>query len=173
MKTYIAILLLSCLYSWNATSQEIVEFKKSKLDKSVFLSIKDKSKEKSIPDKANHISFEREGSLKWFRDCQQLFKKEFSNLTDEEYAYLKDIKWYMWIFHDGTCQHQFFCIPNGEETFKHVKDLETHLANLVKQMDNLRFQPDQIVLSNPRNPNNNMGLTAVPLYYLRKKIDDK
>ena len=129
MKTYIAILLLSCLYSWNAASQEIVEFKKSKLDKSVFLSIKDKS-------------------------------------SDEEYAYLKDIKWYMWIFHDGTCQHQFFCIPNGEETFKHVKDLETHLANLVKQMDNLRFQPDQIVLSNPRNPNNNMGLTAVPLYYL-------
>ncbi len=42
MKTYIAILLLSCLYSWNAASQEIVEFKKSELDKSVFLSIKDK-----------------------------------------------------------------------------------------------------------------------------------
>ena len=44
MKTYIAILLLSCLYSWNAASQEIVEFKKSELDKSVFLSIKDKVK---------------------------------------------------------------------------------------------------------------------------------
>ncbi len=66
-----------------------------------------------------------------------------------------------------------FLYSKWEETFKHVKRFKTHLANLVKQMDNLRFQPDQIVLSNQRNPNNNMGLTVVPLYYLRKKIDDK
>lgn len=77
------------------------------------------------------------------------------------------------MFHDGTCRHSYFYVPDAEETFKHVKDLEIHLANLVEQMDSLRFQPDQIRLSDPRNKSINMADTMIPLFYLRKKIDDK
>ena len=40
MKTYIAILLLSCLYSWNAASQEIVEFKKNNTSVNFYRKIK-------------------------------------------------------------------------------------------------------------------------------------
>ena len=86
---------------------------------------------------------------------------------------MRRIRWYIWMFHDGTCRHSYFYVPDAEETFKHVKDLEMHLANLVEQMDSLRFQPDQIRLSDPRNKSINMADTMVPLFYLRKKIDDK
>ena len=75
MKASIILLLFSCLYSWNAVSQEKVEFKKQELAKSVFLSIKDEGILKSIPIKSDPISFKREGTLKWFKDCQQLLKK--------------------------------------------------------------------------------------------------
>ena len=135
--------------------------------------LNEKLEEKKRTYKLGGFSFEREGTLKWFRDCQRLLQKEFPNVSDEEYAYLKHIRWYIWICDDGTCQHSSFLIREPEETFKHVKDLEIHLANLVEQMDSLRFQPDQIVVWDPRYKNKSMGETIVPFFYLRKKIDDK
>ena len=174
MRILLILLSLSYIFPLNSVGQEIVRFKKQQMKESVCLySLEDEKLRKKLPDKMVPMGFEREGTLKWFRDCQQLFQKEFANISDEEYTYLKHIKWYIWMFHDGTCQHNYFYVPDAEETFKHVKDLEIHLANLVEQMDSLRFQPDQIRLSDPRNKSINMADTMVPLFYLRKKIDDK
>lgn len=174
MRILLILLSLSYIFPLNSVGQEIVRFKKRQVDESVNLySLEDEKLRKKLPEKMVPMGFEREGTLKWFRDCQQLFQKEFANISDEEYTYLRRIVWHIWMFHDGTCQHNYFSVPNAEETFKHVKDLEIHLANLVEQMDSLRFQPDQIRLSDPRNKSINMANPMVPLYYLRKKIDDK
>ena len=174
MRILLILLSLSYIFPLISGGQEKVKFKELKVNDAIFLSIEnEKLEEKKRTYKLGGFSFEREGTLKWFRDCQQLFQKEFANISDEEYTYLKHIKWYIWMFHDGTCQHNYFYVPDAEETFKHVKDLEIHLANLVEQMDSLRFQPDQIRLSDPRNKSINMADTMVPLFYLRKKIDDK
>ena len=173
MRILLILLSLSYIFPLNSVGQEIVRFKKRQMKESVCLySIEDEKFREKIPKKIVPMGFEKEGTLKWFRDCQQLFQKEFANISDEEYTYLKHIKWYIWMFHDGTCRHSYFYVPDAEETFKHVKDLEIHLANLVEQMDSLRFQPDQIRLSDPRNKSINMADTMIPLFYLRKKIDD-
>ena len=174
MRILLILLSLSYIFPLNSVGQEIVRFKKQQMKESVCLySLEDEKLRKKLPDKMVPMGFEREGTLKWFRDCQRLLQKEFANISDEEYTYLRRIRWYIWMFHDGTCQHNYFYVPDAEETFKHVKDLEIHLANLVEQMDSLRFQPDQIVVWDPRYKNKSMGETIVPFFYLRKKIDDK
>lgn len=173
MRILLILLSLSYIFPLISGGQEKVKFKELKVNDAIFLSIENEKLEgKKRTYKLGGFSFEREGTLKWFRDCQRLLQKEFPNVSDEEYAYLKHIRWYIWICDDGTCQHSSFLIREPEETFKHVKDLEIHLANLVEQMDSLRFQPDQIVVWDPRNKSINMGQAVVPLYYLRKKIDD-
>ena len=174
MRILLILLSLSYIFPLNSVGQEIVRFKKQQMKESVCLySLEDEKLRKKLPDKMVPMGFEREGTLKWFRDCQQLLQKEFANISDEEYTYLRRIRWYIWMFHDGTCQPNYFYVPDAAEPFKHVKDLEIHLANLVEQMDSLRFQPDQIRLSDPRNKSINMADTMIPLFYLRKKIDDK
>ncbi len=174
MRILLILLSLSYIFPLISVGQEKVKFKELKVNDAIFLSIEnEKLEEKKRTYKLGGFSFEREGTLKWFRDCQRLLQKEFPNVSDEEYAYLKHIRWYIWISDDGTCQHSSFLIREPEETFKHVKDLEIHLANLVEQMDSLRFQPDQIVVWDPRYKNKSMGETIVPFFYLRKKIDDK
>lgn len=173
MRILLILLSLSYIFPLISVGQEKVKFKELKVNDAIFLSIEnEKLEEKKRTYKLGGFSFEREGTLKWFRDYQRLLQKEFPNVSDEEYAYLKHIRWYIWICDDGTCQHSSFLIREPEETFKHVKDLEIHLANLVEQMDSLRFQPDQIVVWDPRYKSINMGQAVVPLYYLRKKIDD-
>mgnify|MGYP003179464208 CR=1 FL=1 len=174
MRILLILLSLSYIFPLISVGQEKVKFKELKVNDAIFLSIEnEKLEEKKRTYKLGGFSFEREGTLKWFRDYQRLLQKEFPNVSDEEYAYLKHIRWYIWICDDGTCQHSSFLIREPEETFKHVKDLEIHLANLVEQMDSLRFQPDQIVVWDPRYKNKSMGETIVPFFYLRKKIDDK
>lgn len=174
MRILLILLSLSYIFPLISVGQEKVKFKELKVNDAIFLSIENEKLEgKKRTYKLGGFSFEREGTLKWFRDYQRLLQKEFPNVSDEEYAYLKHIRWYIWICDDGTCQHSSFLIREPEETFKHVKDLEIHLANLVEQMDSLRFQPDQIVVWDPRYKNKSMGETIVPFFYLRKKIDDK
>ena len=60
-------------------------------------SIEDEKFREKIPKKIVPMGFEKEGTLKWFRDCQQLFQKEFANISDEEYTYLKHIKWCLFV----------------------------------------------------------------------------
>ena len=91
MRTYIILLLLSCISSWNVMAQEKIEFDKLIIDNSVSLSIKENP---IRPTNDMHIIFidQKYGTMV-LRDFQRLLKDEFPNVGDEEYAYLKECFW--------------------------------------------------------------------------------
>ena len=90
MRILLILLSLSYIFPLISVGQEKVKFKEQKVNDAIFLSIEnEKLEEKKRTYKLGGFSFEREGTLKWFRDCQRLLQKEFPNVSDEEYAYLK------------------------------------------------------------------------------------
>ncbi len=170
MKAYTILVLLICFITLNIQGQERIEFTKSKFNDKVLLY--PKSNSFKLPTYSVYpISVERAGTIKFLRDLQQLLKKEFPNISDREYSYVKGIIWQIWILPDGSCRNDHFMIP--EEAFDHVNDLEQHLAHLVTETTSLKISPDQLIFMNPEDKNSNLGKVLVPFFYLRKKIEDK
>ena len=170
MRTYTIFILSICFIVLNIQGQEKIEFNRSKINDKVLLYQKSNSfKMPTYP--VYPISVKKEGTVKFLKDFQQLLKKEFPNISDNEYSYLKKIVWQIWILPDGSYRNNHFMIPEG--AFDHINDLEMHLAHLVTEMTFLKIPQDQLNFMNPKDINSNLENVLLPFFYLRKEIDDK
>ena len=149
-------------------AQEKIEFNKSIVKNSVFLTIK--GKPVKTTNAMSLMFVDQKYTNEILRDFQRLLKDEFPNVDDEEYAYLRQCTWNVWFLPDGSYEQKHFKV--SQDALELVPGLEEHLKNLIQRLNTISLRQEQIEYSDTRNKNNSIGGLVIPFIYLRKVIKD-
>lgn len=114
------------------------------------------------------LTFEGDEEKTMLRDFQKVLLAEFPNVSDEEYGYLKQILWTVYVYADGSCLHRKFIVPDS--VYNNIPNIETHLYNLVQSIEKFDFTKYKIRYIEPGKEDEYLAIYVIPFQYMRMKI---
>ena len=167
MKPIIVLFILWLTCSWNGYSQRSIRFTCDTLNgTTVFLS---KSEKWLRPTSDLLLTFEREGQKQMVKDFQTLLQRVFPDVSEEDYTYLKKVIWYVYVFPDGTCKHDYFMMPLT--TVEHFPDIESSLSVLVNEIERIDFKKYKMSYIDPATKDQCLYRGGFSFMLLKQKVE--